>query len=266
MLSLIQMARTTKRNWRLLFEFSRQDIKRRYVGTLFGPLWAIFHPLTTIAIFWFVFEMGLKIKMSSNVPFFYYFVAGIIPWFLFMETISTSINTICDNRHLITKVVFPSEILPVSNFLVSSIPHFAMMGVVIAMLSFKGLLQFETMLGLLYYYICLLVMVLGLSWGISSVRVFFQDSGQMANVILNMLFWLTPIVWSIDILPAELQQYVLWNPMTYIVTGYRDSLMYGGFPWDDLGAAMRFWIVTLPIAIGGAGLFQRLRHEFADVL
>lgn len=260
------MGRSVVKHRQLLLDFSRQDMKRRYVGTLLGPLWAIVHPLATIAIFWFVFELGFKVKTPSQIPFVYYFIIGIVPWFLFMETVSVSINAILDNRHLITKIVFPSEILPVANFVVSSIPHVVMMAVVAVMLLLQDLMQFQTVIGIVYYYFCLMVLALGLSWGVSSVRVFFQDAGQFVLVVLGLLFWMTPIVWSLDILPVEYHWIILWNPMTYIVTGYREALLYGQLPWENLEAAARFWFIALLIAFGGAGLFQRLRHEFADVL
>lgn len=249
---------------RLIADFWGTELKRRYAGTLLGPLWAILPPTMTIVAFWFVFEIGLRVQGTGNIPFVFYFTVGILPWFLFIDTFSTSVNTIVDNRHLITKMVFPSEVLPVINFLVASVPHLVLLLGMCFVLAFANLLAIDHMLWVIYFYACTACVALGASWVAASVCVFSRDAAPAATLGVGLLFWVTPIMWRIDTLPGKWRWTFEWNPLTYLVDGYRFALING--PQPSLESHAGFWIFALTLWFFGSRVFKRLKHHFADVL
>ena len=252
------------RHHSLIFDMWATELKRKYAGTLFGPLWAIAPQILTVAAYWFVFEMGLKIRGSGTIPYFYYFTLGILPWFLFFETFSSCVNAVRDNRHLITKIVFPSEILPIVSFLVASVPHLVLVSVLAGMLWSNQLLTAENLPWLLYFYLCGAVLAVGAGWLVSSISVFSGDVAQFAQMAVSLMFWITPIMWQADALPESWYWVFEWNPLAYVVNGYRLALTGGEGP-DWYGSA-RFWGVALTLAALGRHVFLQLKHHFADVL
>lgn len=248
----------------LIFDMWRTELKRRYAGTLLGPIWAIAPQVLTVAAYWFVFEVGLKVKGSGSIPYFYYFTLGIIPWFLFFDSFSTSVNAVRDNRHLITKMIFPSEILPLISFLVASVSHLALICVLTVMLNRSDHLSVSNLPWLLYYYLCMAVLALGLGWLACSVSVFVSDIAYFAQLAVGLLFWVTPIMWQIDAVPEGWRWAFDWNPLSYVINGYRFALAGGAPP--NLMDTIRFWFVAIILALLGKQIFMKLKHHFADVL
>lgn len=248
----------------LILDMWRTELKRKYAGTLLGPIWAVAPQIMTVAAYWFVFELGLKVRGSGPTPYFYYFTLGIVPWFLFFEAFSSSVNAVRDNRHLITKIVFPSEILPLVSVLVASVPHLVLIGVLAGMLWSNGLLTAEHLPWLIYFYLCVAVLAVGAGWLASAISVFVSDIAQIALLFVGLLFWITPIMWQVDVLPESWHWAFNWNPLAYVVNGYRFALSGGMAP--DGESAAKFWVVALSITALGRHVFLNLKHHFADVL
>lgn len=248
----------------LIVDIWRTDIKRKYAGTLLGPAWAIAPQILTVTAYWFVFQFGLKAQGPGNLPYFFYFAMGILPWFLFFDAFSSNVNAIRDNSHLITKMVFPSEILPAVNFLVSSIPHAALVLLVEVMLWSNNLLSPMHTVWLVYFYGCTAVLATGIGWMVSSISVFSRDVSHFAQTAIGLFFWVTPIMWQVDTLPDSARWVFEWNPLTYIVKGYRFALT-GGMPptWES---DVKFWLICVALTALGSYVFSRLKPHFADVL
>jgi lipopolysaccharide transport system permease protein/teichoic acid transport system permease protein len=117
-----------------------------------------------------------------------------------------------------------------------------------------------------YYYSALVFLVLGLAWLFSALQVFHRDLGQALPVMLSLWFWLTPIVWTRDMIPEEFRWATDYNPAAYLVQGYRESLLFRDPFWIDWTGALRFWGIAAAIFLLGSYVFRRLRPEFADVL
>jgi ABC-type polysaccharide/polyol phosphate export permease len=258
------MIKSIIRHRSLILDMFYTELKRKYAGTLLGPVWAIAPQILTVVAYWFVFETGLKVKGVGTLPYFYYFTLGILPWFLFFDAFSSSVNVVRDNSHLITKMVFPSEILPVVAFLVASVPHAVLALLVGAMLWSNDLLSVVHVPWLLYFYVCTAVLALGLGWLISSICVFTRDTANLAQMAVSLLFWVTPIMWQVESLPESWQWAFYWNPLTYITNGYRLALTGG--PLQDWMDAWKFWGIASINWVVARYVFLRLKHHFADVL
>ncbi len=244
-----------------------KDIKTRYTGSLFGPLWLAFVPLYQIMLYTFIFSFILKVRFEEGAgtfSFVVYLLAGLIPWIFFSESTSRGITTFIENAHLIKKIKFPSEICILSVIGSSAITFTIYMFFYIIMLLVNGSFNIKT---LPFFTIPLLMEVMiitGLSLGLGSLAVFFRDIVQGLGMVLNLLFFLTPIVYPSEIIPAGLKWVFSINPFYYIVEIYRDILIRGDMP--TLEVFYYPGIFSLFIFIAGYYLFNKTEEAFKDTL
>jgi len=250
----------------LIAAMAVQEVKKRYAGTLAGFTWTIVNPLVTVLVFWFIFSVGFKIQPVGNFSFVVVFLSGFIPWLTFSETLMFNTNAIVANPHLVKKTVFPTEILPLVNLVASLISHAAMLIVLAIVLLMNDIFFSIYNLQFFYYFFSLIVLSLGMGWLFASLNVFFRDTAQIIGVVLNMWFWLTPIVWLIDMIPKKYQYIIKLNPMYYIVDGYKRSFVYHLPLWDNYRVGIYFWLVAISLFLIGGYVFRKLKPEFPDVL
>ena len=117
-----------------------------------------------------------------------------------------------------------------------------------------------------YFIACSVLLILGLSWLTSALRVFIKDVGNFVGVVLQIGFWATPIFWSLDLVPEKYQYMIKLNPMAYIVNGYRDTFVNHVWFWENGEVALYFWGTTVILLVVGIIVFKRLRPHFGDVL
>lgn len=247
----------------LIGDFILREIRTRYGATFLGPLWVVLPQIVVVGTYWFVFEHGLRIKATADIPFFQYFIPGILPWFLFSETVTASVESIRDIKHYITKMVFPSEIISIVKLSVASFPHIVLLVISVGIIAVWGEIDYR-LLYLPYFYVCTAVLALGVSWFVSSLSVFTRDLAPATQLVIGLLFWATPILWSRQMFPESWQWAVDWNPISYVVDGYRWALV--GTPPPTLEAAFVFWGLASVILAAGIYTFSRLKPHFADVL
>ena len=253
-------------NRRLLLELTKNDFKQKYVGNMLGIFWAFIQPTITILIFWFVFQVGFKAQPVENIPFILWLVAGIIPWFYFSEALQNGTNSIAANSFLVKKVVFRVSLLPIVPILAALTVHLFFVAMMFGMYIVYGYMPSIYWLQVFYYLFAASVLVLGLSWITSSVVIFFKDMGQFVSMMLQFGFWLTPIFWNVSMVPEQYRWILELNPMFYIVEGYRNSMIYHKWFWEDWGMSIYFWSIAGMIFVLGAWTFRKLRPHFADVL
>lgn len=244
----------------------RRELAVRYVGTMGGPLWVILQPIATVIVFWFVFSIGFKAQGPSNTSFILYFLSGYLPWLLFSEGLNASIQSIVGNSHLVKKTIFPTETLPLVHLVASSFTHLILLVCTVVAILAHGMSLHVTFFQIIYYYIALVCLALGLAWLLAALQVFHRDVGQVMAVVLNLWFWATPIVWNREIMPQQYDWVINYNPVYYLVEGYRESLLYGIPMWNDPESTFRFWCIAVPTLFLGIHVFGRLKAEFADVL
>ena len=253
-------------NRKLLLELTKNDLKQKYIGSFLGALWAFIQPTATILIFWFVFQVGFRSQPVDNFPFILWLVAGILPWFFFAEGLSNGTNSIMTNSFLVKKVVFRVSLLPIVSLLSALVVHLFFIFFMFGMFVYYGYVPDMYWLQIVYYLFATSVLLLGLSWITSSVVVFFKDIGQFVAMVIQFGFWLTPIIWSMKMVPEQYQWLIKLNPVYYIVEGYRNSMIYHKWFFEDLSMTIYFWTVTTIIFILGALIFKKLRPHFSDVL
>ncbi len=252
---------------KLLFTLSYNDFKEKYLGSYLGIIWAILRPLMFIGVMWFVFGVGFKAKpVEDETPFILWLLCGMIPWFFFADALGKGANAITSNSFLVKKVSFRVSILPLVKVLSSLYIHLVFVAILFAFFLLYGYKPTIYWAQIPYFILCMVLLLLGLGWLTSSIKVFVKDIGEIIGVVIQFGFWLTPIFWSIDIIPEKYQSIIKLNPMFYIVEGYRNALIHHRWFWEDMGLTIYFLSFTFIILGIGAIVFKRLRPHFGDVL
>ncbi|MCD6258005.1 MAG: ABC transporter permease [Helicobacteraceae bacterium] len=254
-------------NHRLIATLIMHDFKRHYLGSYFGLFWAFFQPIVFIAVIWFVFEIGLKAQGATNdTPFALWLICGMVPWFFFVNGLSSGTNAIISNAYLIKKVTFRVSILPLVQIGSALLIHLVLVVLMMGVALLYGFTPTLYWLQLFYYLGCMIVLLLAITWLTSSLRVFIKDIGNMIAVIVQIGFWATPIFWSLELIPQEYRKVIELNPIYYIIEGYRDSLFQNVWFWEKDLLTLYFIVTSVLTLVLGAFVFKKLRPHFGDVL
>jgi lipopolysaccharide transport system permease protein len=259
-------ARNLVKSKSLLFQLVKRDIQQRYVGSAAGWVWSIIHPLVLWMSYVFIFQICMKRTLTGELTRNYplYIFAGMLPWLLFSETVLRASGSIVENANLITKTMFPSEILPVSIFISSLASHI----VVTALVSLAALLILghgNPAIWLLLVYVPIVgLFATGLGWMAAALQVYLRDTAQVVTVMMTFWFWLTPIIIQEEDVPVRLRWLLSLNPMAYVVKAYRVMLLgYSPPRLHDVAAAAGFAVVAF---VFGGLFFRHMKKGFADVL
>lgn len=239
----------------------QKEIRGKYKNSFLGVLWSFLNPLLQIAVYALVFPLILRNTQENYVIFL---CCGLIPWTFFATTISRSAFTMVENGNIIKKVYFPREILPISvvtsetvNFLISTI-------IIIGFVVFGGLGICKY---IIFYPIVLIaqyLLLIAISLIVSSISIYIRDLQHLIGVILQLLFYAAPIVYAPESIPAEFKWILNYNPMTYIINGYR-SIFYSQ---SMVELKPLFILIGCSIVgcIVGYIIFNKLQKGFAEQL
>lgn len=250
----------------LILNLSENDFKTKFSGSYLGITWAFVQPIVIVIIYWFVFQVGFKSQPMNDFPFVLWLIAGIVPWFFFNEALLNSTNSFLEYSYLVKKVVFKISILPIVKVMSAFYVHLFFIVFANIVYIVYGYMPSVYMIQALYYSICTFVLVLGISYITSSIVIFFKDLGQIVSILLQFGMWMTPIMYSYDMIPVKFQWILKINPMYYIVEGYRDTFIRKVWFWNRYNQSIYFWAITLSIFVIGVIVFKKLKPHFADVL
>ena len=199
--------------------------------------------------------------MTTNYPMLLF--AGMLPWLLFSETVQRSSSCLIEQANLITKTVFPAEIVPVSIFLSSLISHLLALALAIAgaVLVLKHITPLLAILPVAMLLVGLFAV--GIGWIAAALHVYLRDTAQVLTVLLTLWFWATPIFLTEDKFPRWSKYILRANPLTYIVRTYQQILLGHTVPLADIAVAGASAVVAF---LFGGMVFRYLKRGFADVL
>jgi len=244
-----------------------RDIRARYMGSFLGFFWSVIHPVTQLLIYYFVFAVVIKMRLGpeyGGANYAIWLIAGLLPWMLFAEAVTRAPNAVLEQSNLVKKMVFPSEIFPIVNLTAAVVNHLIGLAILLAFLTVSGY-GFSLKIVLIFPYLFLTgLLVLGISWFLSAVNVFLRDIGQIISVVVNIWFFLTPVIYPSNLIPKSLGGLFRLNPMFYVVEGYRTALL-GKMVFDFDGMAYALLVGVTIFVLGGL-TFKRLKPAFPDVL
>lgn len=251
---------------KIVLRIAYMDFRKRYFGTLLGSSWAILMPAVTIGLIYFVLTFGLKPSASDGVAFADWLIPGMLAWFFISETMSLGVYAITENVHLVKKVQFPLHLL-VPSRTISALPvHLLLISLFLLYLLAMGVGTYSYWFQLVYYLFCACVLTLGVNYIASTIQVFIRDAGNVISTAMQIFFWITPLFWNPNRIAGSGYEFILYSPLNYIVTGYRESLFEAIPFWEKPFETAIFWLVALFLLVTGVCFFQRARCHFADVL
>jgi teichoic acid transport system permease protein len=259
------VAKDIKKNREIIYDLVKNDFRNRYVGNVLGIFWAFLQPIALVLIFWFVFQVGFKSRPEENVPFILWLLPGLVPWFFFSESLISSTRSILDNSFLVKKLVFKVSLLPLVKIISSLIIHGIFIIFMLLIFILYGYYPTIYWFEVIYYIFCCFTLILSISMITSSVIVFFRDLGEIIAMFLQMFFWITPIIWSPNIIPTKYLDIVELNPMYYIIEGFRGTLIRKEVFWEN-PYTIYFWVITLTLMFLSNIIFKKLKVHFADVI
>jgi ABC-type polysaccharide/polyol phosphate export permease len=227
------------------------ELKVKYRGSALGFLWSLLSPLALIVIYTVAFRYIARIEIDR---FSLFLVSGILPWAFFANSATSSTQSLMTNASLLKKVYFPRAIIPASTVLFQFVQLVLALAVFLPfVLAIRGAVPWSLAL----YPVVLtlqVVFVVGVALALSVLTVVFRDLRHLTEVGLTMLFWLTPIVYPLSMVPDTLRTLFALNPMTAFVSAYQEIAYWGRVPPAGAFAAMAAWAAT-SLAAGGL-IFQ----------
>jgi lipopolysaccharide transport system permease protein len=247
---------------------TKREIGERYAGQMLGLFWTVGHPLVMMGVFVFIFAIVFKLKAGGTyeLPLDYttYLLSGLIPWITFQESMSKATTAIVANANLVKQVVFPLEILPIKGVLASLVTQAVSIMVLIGYVSFKHGLPPWTyvLLPVLLMFQCMAMV--GVSYILSSVGVYFRDLKDFVQVFCLMGMYLMPVFYLPEMVPKIFRPVLYINPFSYMIWCYQDVFFFGRFehPW----AWAVFIFSSVFLFYGGYRIFLKLKIMFGNVL
>jgi lipopolysaccharide transport system permease protein len=268
-LNPLTLVRTLWRQRDLIRQFTRREIEGRYRASFLGLFWSFINPLVLLLIYTFVFGVVFKskwpnAKTDSLSEFAITLFCGLIAFNLFSECVGRAATLVVSVPNYVKKVVFPLEILPLSA-LGAALFH---AGISLGILLVADLLIIGTfpwtILLLPLVILPLLLLTLGLTWFLASLGVFIRDISYTVTLILQVLFFLTPVFYALQNIPEPYRDFISLNPLTPIVENVRRVILWDMLPdWASLVG----WIVaTSVLMVLGYAWFMKTKKAFADVI
>lgn len=269
--SVFALIRSVVKNRSLFFQMTRRNIEMRYRGSVLGLVWSFVHPLMMLCVYTFVFSVVFKSRWGVDVSvgdskgaFAVIMFCGMAMFNLFSESINMSCGSVIGSPNLVKKVIFPLEILPLTQVATTFI-----LGMAWFVLLFIGTWLILgsvswTMLLLPLVLIPLVVFSTGISYFVASLGVYVRDTAYVIGVVLQVLFFATPIFYPISAVPEQFRIILEMNPLTVFIEQARNVFLYGNMPnWKFLGFATLVSVIVLQL---GYFFFTKTKRGFADVL
>jgi lipopolysaccharide transport system permease protein len=253
--------------WRfkeLFYTFAWRNIKLRYKQTALGVLWVLFQPLVSTVIFTVFFGNFAQIP-SQGLPYPVFVLLGLVFWQFFSNSISQAANSFIENEALVKKVYFPREILPLSTIVTASIDF--LIAFVMLLCFFLYYRIVPTPMFLLILPVVTMVTVLasgGLGLLLSSINIKYRDVRYILPFFMQLLIFITPVIYPLAIVRPAFQLVLALNPMTGVIDTLRSTLISGEIAHPEmLGIS---FLSSIAIFVVGALYFRRTERFFADTL
>ena len=244
-----------------MYLLTLRDLKLRYQDTVLGLLWSLMKPLALGAVLFVALKQFVRIDIED---YHLVLLTALFPWVWFQTSMFLATPSFATNSSLMKKVPFPRIVLPASTILNAGIHFLLTIPVLVILLAFSGRYPSVTWLvGIPVLGAVQLALLMGVILFVASIDVFFRDLEHLIEVFLNLLFYVSPILYPLDFVPDRWRPVLLINPLTSLIGAWRDLFLHNTLPGLDLWPALVFTLVA--VAVGGE-VFRRLEPGFADAL
>jgi lipopolysaccharide transport system permease protein len=259
--SLTQLLRYTP----LVRSLVARELRARYRGSVLGFLWSFVNPLLQLLIFTFIFtEVVPAARPGGQGPYALFLFCGLLPWTWFNASLIEAANVLIAGGNLIRKVLFPAEILPIVS-VVAALVHFGFGLVILAgfLLAYQVPIAPTDLLWFPLIVFTQLMVTLGLALFLSAITVHFRDVRDLLANLLLVLFWATPVVYALELVPERVRPLLALNPLAHLIDAYRQVLIVPG-PFERGGRLVVIAGASLLVFAAGYVVFDRLRDTLAE--
>lgn len=248
----------------LLINLTSREIKSRYKQSILGYFWIILNPFFQMLVLTFVFSFILKIPSSGTIPYNLFLYSGLLPWTLFVNSVTSSTTSLVDNSALIKKIYFPREII-ITATTIAKIYDFLLASIIFVFF----LIFYKVPIPSLIIFLPLILLIqiffsLGLSFFLSAANLFYRDVQYLINLVILVWFYLTPIIYPVELAPQKARFVFQINPMSVLINAERRTIFgQGDLNYLSLLIALG---ITLIIFELGYLFFKKLEGLFADVV
>jgi len=253
--------RNTRQFLDLILVLTQKDLKVRYKNSVLGYLWSVANPLAFALVFYFAFKVIMRVDMEDYALFL---IVGLFPWQWFSNSINISSTVFLSNASIIKKVSFPRNIIPLSIVLQDMIHYILSLPVIgLFLLLYQKPAQAAWLWGIPLLLAGQFMLIYGLALAVSSINLFFRDLERIVGILMMIVFYCTPILYPLDMIPARFQHWVGLNPFATAILGWRTLLLDGRLDPVAAGLTLAYGLAALGL---GTWIYSRLAWKFAEVL
>ncbi len=252
------MQKQNSQNWNILWQLTKGDFKLRYQSSYLGYFWSLIKPLLLFSVIYLVFSNLLLTNIEN---YAIYLLIGIILWTFFSEATLVGLNSLLQKRDLVTKIYFPRQLIVIASTLSSSITLLLNLIILAIFLFANNLIPGPAALLFIPLLALYFLFTAGMTLALSAFYIKFHDLSHIWEVLLQIIFWLTPIIYTIDIIPDNLQYYIYLNPLTQFIAFTRSLFL--GTPLN-LSVLAILTLLSLIAFVAGLILFKLFEKKFAE--
>lgn len=251
-----------------ILKLAKSDLIKKYKGTALGWSWALIQPSITLAVYYFAFTFGLRVSRPiEGYPYFLWLIAGCVPWFYMRNIITAGAGSIRKYRFLVTKIKYPISTIPTFVNLSNMFVNIALIFIVMVIFLIFGKMPDIYWLQIPFY-LCVTFLFFSL-WSLLSgmLATFSRDFMQLINSSTIMLFWVSGIMYDVSSIHSELiRKIMLVNPITILVSGFRDCFIYKRWFWENTDEMFIFSIVFAILLVLTVVAYKKFEREIIDIL
>ncbi len=250
-----------------VFSSIRNEFVARFVRSRLGAIWMILNPLAQVTIYALILSAVLAAKLpgiDNRYAYAIYLTAGILAWTLFSEIVLRSVTLFIENGNLMKKIMFPRIALPTITVGSCLLNNVMLLLAILIIFTLLGHPPAAALLWLPFLTLITVALAVGFGMILGVLNVFIRDIGQVVPIGLQFLFWFTPIVYPVSIIPERLQHWLLLNPVYPVVHAYQNVLVYHAPP--DFKKLALVALVSLGLMTLGLFMFRKAGPEMVDAL
>lgn len=251
-----------------ILKLAKSDIIKTYKGAALGWIWAIAKPAVTIAVFYFAFSVGLRHSQDvEGYPYFLWLIAGMIPWFYMRDTLTAGAGSIRKYKYLVTKIKYPVSTIPTYVSLSQFVVNIGLCCIMLVIFCVYGKMPDLYWLQIPFY--MFLMLLFFTSWSLFSgmLSAISSDFLNLVKAVTTALFWISGIMYDVNEIEIDVVKHILlFNPITIIANGFRDSLIYKEWFWNNTTELRNFFIIYILMTILAVWSYRKLRKDIPDVL
>jgi lipopolysaccharide transport system permease protein len=253
--------RDFKRKKDLLLLLTKKEITLKYKRTVLGIFWSLLNPILLAIVLFIAFKVFMRVKMEN---YAFFLLSALFPWNWFSASVTMSTGTLIGNVNLIKKIRFPRHFLVIATILAQLVNLLFALPIIVGFSFFygkgPGMSWFLTVPILIAIQF---IATIGICLVISMVNAYFRDMEYIIGVVISLLFWMTPIIYPLEMVPKAYRLYLVLNPLTYLITAWRDIFMSNHIDWASIGISFGSSLIFVLL---GIFVFLRLGRRLDEVI